>query len=503
MGELNAGRASGQRERRASGRWLNLLILLLVTAAACGLYLVYSLGAGGVGFPLDDAWIHQTYARNLGLHGEWAFLPGQPSAGSTAPLWTAVLALGHWLRLGPYIGTYLIGWMLLWGLSAAGMWVFGLLSPAYHCWALAAGLLLALEWHLVWAGVSGMETLLSALIILCALGLLLTDPVRWLWLGILVGLSAWVRPDGVTLLGPALFVIAIGLPDWARRGRAAIRLLSGWLVAFLPYLLFNQSLGGAWWPNTFFAKQAEYAVELQASLWSRLAEQGAIPLVGVGVLLLPGFLYTLARAIRQRNWVVLAGGLWLLGYLAMYALRLPVSYQHGRYVMPALPVYFIWGLVGVFEIAGRPAASAVRRVLGRAWLASTPVVLVIFLFMGASAYRRDVALIESEMVTTARWVAAHIPPEALVAAHDIGALGYFGERRLLDLAGLVSPEVIPFIRDETRLAAYLTEQGAAYLVTFPGWYPELVNGREVLFTSGGMLSTQLGGENMAVYRWQD
>ena len=41
-----------------------------------------------IGFPLDDAWIHQTYARNLARSGQLAFVHGVPSAGSTAPLWS-------------------------------------------------------------------------------------------------------------------------------------------------------------------------------------------------------------------------------------------------------------------------------------------------------------------------------------------------------------------------------------------------------------------------------
>jgi hypothetical protein len=129
------------------------------------------------------------------------------------------------------------------------------------------------------------------------------------------------------------------------------------------------------------------------------------------------------------------------------------------------------------------------------------LVLVAFWFLGGRAYAQDVAVIESEMVDTARWVAHNTPVTALVAAHDIGALGYFAERRLLDLAGLVSPQVIPFIRDEEKLAAFLDEQGASYLVTFPGWYPDLAAQGQLIFQTGGEFSPLQAGENMAVYRW--
>jgi hypothetical protein len=89
----------------------------------------------------------------------------------------------------------------------------------------------------------------------------------------------------------------------------------------------------------------------------------------------------------------------------------------------------------------------------------------------------------------------------LVAAHDIGALGFFTGRPLLDLAGLVSPQVIPFIRDEQRLEAFLDDQGAEYLVTFPAWYRHLTQRGSPVFSSQGIFSPAMGGENMAVYRW--
>jgi hypothetical protein len=108
------------------------------------------------------------------------------------------------------------------------------------------------------------------------------------------------------------------------------------------------------------------------------------------------------------------------------------------------------------------------------------------------------------MVAAARWVNANTPPGALVAAHDIGALGYFGGRRLLDLAGLVSPEVVPFIRDEARLRQWLNVRRADYFVTFPGWYPGLVAAPEsqVLFTTAASYGPSQGGENLSIYRWQ-
>jgi hypothetical protein len=128
-------------------------------------------------------------------------------------------------------------------------------------------------------------------------------------------------------------------------------------------------------------------------------------------------------------------------------------------------------------------------------------VTLLFAVLGARAYALDVALIETEMVEAATWIAAHTESGALVAAHDIGALGYFGQRPVLDMAGLAESEVIPFLRDESRLAQYLTQAKAAYLMTFPGWYPLLTSCAEAIHASGGSFSPRQGGENMVVYRW--
>jgi hypothetical protein len=106
------------------------------------------------------------------------------------------------------------------------------------------------------------------------------------------------------------------------------------------------------------------------------------------------------------------------------------------------------------------------------------------------------------MVAAARWVAENTLPGDLIAAHDIGALGYYGGRNVLDLAGLISPEVIPFIRDEAQIAAYMSSKGVDYMVTFPDWYPRITSGLLPVYQADGTYVPAAGGENMAVYRWK-
>lgn len=484
---------------RKIGLWIAAIALLELAFCLLASRSVYR-----IGFPLDDAWIHQTYARNLALRGEFAFLPGVPSAGSTSPLWTLLLVPGQWLGgAGVYLWTYLLGFACLVAAALTGERLFRLITPGMDGKFPVAALVLVGEWHLVWAAASGMETALYCAAILLALFLAWKADLPAFWLGFLLGVIVWIRPDGITLLGPVGMLLLVQKNAWKERLRRLVALAGGLIIPLAAYLGFNYALSGSVWPSTFYAKQAEYAALWQSGLLERFFRLAALPLVGVGILLLPGFVYQLWIIGRKREWKPAALALWWLGYTGIYAWRLPVTYQHGRYLIPAMPVFFLLGLSGSVALyQALKFAGRWKRRLKFAGLSLVGLVSLAFLVSGVQAYAADVAIIESEMVDTARWLQVHTGPEDLLAVHDIGAVGYFSQRRIIDLAGLASPEVIPFIRDESELRRYLDSRGVAYLVTFPDWYGELAAGKDIVCHSEGRFSPAQGGTNMTVYRWQ-
>ena len=477
----------------------NMIIWQLGAASviSVGIYLLFSKLYYGIGFPLDDSWIHLTYARNLAYHGEWAFRPGIPSAGSTAPLWTALLSIGFLLNLAPYVWSYLLGAILLWGMAVLGESIARHISSDYQSKLPWVGLFLALEWHLVWMATSGMETLLHAFLVTAVLGLLMSGSHRFMLLGLLTGLSVWVRPDGITLLGPivvhALAVSGEGKKRWQNISLSLI----GFASVFVPYLLFNLILAGTPMPNTFYAKQAEYVAWQARPFYSRFGELMLQLLAGPSLVLFGGAIWWLVLSLKKRDWSTLAGMAWFTGYLFLYIQRLPV-YQHGRYIMPAMPVFFLWGMFALVKFGKSKSFGRYHRAFDAVWKLSAGFLCAAFFLLGASTYAQDVALIESEMVVAAKWVDRNVPASELVAAHDIGALGYFDDHRLLDLAGLISPDVIPIIRDEKEIAAFLVEENAAFLVAFPDFYPILNEQFAPIFVTQG-LGDELGGKNMVIY----
>jgi hypothetical protein len=462
-------------------------------------YLVVCVLTFGVGFPLDDAWIHLTYARNLAEHGEWAFRLGEQSAGSTSPLWTALLSIGFLVGLAPHVWTFLAGWAALTLLAICAEKLTRKLVRAYRSRIPWAGLFFVFAWHLTWSAVSGMETLLHGLIILTVLGALMTGSRRYLTLGFLTGLSVWVRPDGLTLLGPVFLVALISEKTWRLRGEAIWRTLIGFGSLVLPYVLFNLALSGNAMPNTFYAKQAEYGLFWHSRPFlERIGNYLAPILASPFLVLIPGAAIWMVNRIRARDWRALASLLWVLGYIGIYFLSLP-AYQHGRYIIPALPVMYLWGFAGFLEVV---LSSQAHKQLVFIWQVLTIALCLAFTFLGARQNANDVRWVESEMVATAKWVNQNLPADARLAVHDIGALGFYVQNPVVDMAGLITPEVVPFIRDETQLAVYLDSRSVDYLITFPSFYPELTSQRELVFAAGSGSPPGELGESMGVYRWE-
>ena len=480
-----------------------------------GLFLGAALARGKLGFPLDDAWIHQTYARNLVRNGRWEYVPGVISAGSTAPLWTLLLAVGYLLRL-PYLWwAYLLGGVSLGWLGLVSMRLWRCLWPKQATRAWLAGLMVVLTWPLVWAATSGMETLLFA-----ALGLQIaviycqSKGKGWqtaVTLGLLSGLLILTRPDGLVLIililaGMVLARRGFGLEIGAFLGAMALPLV--------PYFVFNWISSHTIWPNTFYAKQAEYGTLLLEPLWARLWELLYFSWGGTAggmnaahLLLLPGLVTAVWLALRAdwqaRQLRLMLPLLWAGGHIFLYAWRLPVTYQHGRYLLAAVPIWVLFGLWGWLFLLDWLGSGRYGR-LGRQVAGLTMALIVlVFLILGATTgYANDVAFIENEMVAVSHWLAEHTAVDALIAAHDIGAIGYFAERPIIDLAGLISPEIIPLLADEVALDHYVLNSEADYLVTAPGWlYVDVTTASttQLLYTTNYAWTQDQGLNNMAIY----
>ena len=492
------------------------VILLVVAVLAVALYVVTANG----GFPLDDSWIHQVYGRNLAESGMWAFVPGVPSAASTSPMYTVLLATGYKLGISFKLWTYGLGIVALWVAGMLGGRMCERLLPKQANIRLLGGLSLILTWHLVWAAASGMETMLFGMWTLALLVIgwrelderstrLVDVGLRGGSFGVVAALATMTRPEGVALAGLIGVIILLVQPQ--KSFRAFIIWGFGAAIAFLivisPYLALNLHLTGGLLPDTAAAKQAENAPLLIDSYPERIIKM-VLPLVaGVQLFFVPGVIFFVVgqtQRIRQdrRGLLLIVPVLWSIGLIALYAARLPAYYQHGRYLIPALPAFIVLGVIGTIQLLTAARRSVAGRVLTRSLAISLLLGLTYFFFQGAAVYGKDVRIIDEEMVASAHWINTNIPTNQMLAIHDIGAVGYFAPRPMLDLAGLVSPEIVPFILDKDQLWQWLQRNNARYLMAFPDQIPgDDVHDSHLcpVFTTGGQAAIQSGGPNMTIY----
>lgn len=412
--------------------------------------------------PIDDQYITITYARNLAAGNGFVYNGGSPSLGTTTPLFTLTLAA---LKCAvPVIpldraGLYLSA--VCWLLNAWCVVIFRR-SLGLGFVGAAAVAISVLSIHEAYVG--GEYALFGLLLLLSAICF---GQRRWLLCGICTGLLYMTRGEGGLLL--PLIVIAHGWGWWRGGDR-------GWSALLFPLAWLGVGFGltaGVWsvwaWhtfgsplPHTLRMKMLQARQDaaslggyFQGMLWRAMRGEWGVPAFQFFTPL-RAILWALALA--GGVVAVRRGGPWLLilGWTAIYvgtytALTLPgYSFWYG------LPPLWCWHyLVGL----GLAAVLAARPGEGRERALASASLLVMGLLLGGRmlstvSHREDPR--GAYYVEFSKFFGRQgLSREDRLAAYDAGFLGYYSGMPLYDLAGLVRPELQPWIvrRDEAGLLA--------------------------------------------------
>ncbi|HRQ36946.1 MAG TPA: hypothetical protein PLD25_03410 [Chloroflexota bacterium] len=479
---------TGMKDIGGKNRWRShvwpLLLLGVVTAVALLYYLRTELAftGGRLGAPLDDAWIHFQFARNLSQGHGFSYNPGEPQPGSTAPLWTLLLA-----GVGLFTHEFLVPALLL---SAFFLLLTVWLSYGFAAWltgsrgaGLLAGLGVALAGRLLWAGLAGMETTAFAALSVAAVWLYARQGLRPLPT-FLFALACQLRPEGHALFALALVDTAwqwlIVNGQWAMgNGKGLVKQVGVALMIYvavaLPYTLFSLSVTGQPLPNTFYAKVgAEHLFS-----WRTFRETAWLHWSDNPAALLMAFV-GLAPTWRRSRLTVL----WLVGLPLLTAVIIDQTWHHGRYTMPLIPFQMIVAAVGAYWVTGKLEIRDWRLPTISNLQSPISFLFAALLLLGASWQFRPWANMLAQNVNEVleidvalgEWLAANTPPDALIAVDDIGAIAFLSGRRIVDMNGLISPEVWPAVRQpvglarDTRLTRILSQSRPDVIVAFPLWH---------------------------------
>jgi len=448
----------------------------VITSISCIHYWLTALSVTTIGFNLDDSWIHLEFARSIFEGRAWEYSPGYPSTGSTSPLWSILLAGLFFFTTDPI--------SLVWGVMIVS-------ALFYILCTFIVGLFFSqlIENKLVvvlgmvgfvlipsntWLMLSGMEyPLLLFLTILPIIILEKTELQYDVLLGIIAGLAFLSRPEAVLLaliVFPIRLIQHISRRDFTKERAASIyfMFLSAFLVV-IPWILQCIQTSGNPLPDTFYVKVGEvtpYHIDVWDIFWGSFFS--TMPF------LLMGIIVGVALFFRKRPYP------WLFAISLALLYRFTMPYQamvnNSRYVTPIFSFLLISCVAG-FLIFGDELKQNVREFtpdLAHGTLSALLLILVIVpstlpYMAQANVYATATKNINEMQVDIGMWIQDNTPADAVLAIGDIGAIRFLSNRVIIDLVGLVTPEIAYGDFSISELRNFLRSRDCDYLVIFGKW----------------------------------
>ena len=439
---------------------------------------IYLLVVGGALYALrshwayDDPYITYRYARNLAQGLGFVYNPAERVLSTTTPLFTLLLAaiVPLWSdipRAALLIGTISLaaGGLCLWKLG--GLWenlpIRWIGLAVYPTFPLLLSTL-------------GSETPLY--LALCLAAFVAYAKQRYPACAIFTALAVLTRPDGL-LLG----VVFASDFLWRTRRPLPWKAIFLFVALSLPWFIFAWMYFGSPLPATLAAKQHQASMEIS---------QGFIPgfltvaqwYTGLwyiwleALLALIGAIGVIVAWRIARHWLLLLA--WTLFYFLAYGV-LGVS-RYFWYYAPLVPgILAACGLgLTVLERLGSKLFAG-RRLLGPLTMPLLSGVICAALAAGQAYYLWEGRQFQDSRAEVYRaageWLQGNTPPDASIGAFEVGIIGYFAQRPMIDFAGLIQPAIAVQLKPgNTYLEAALwaiDSYHPHYLIMDPGAFQEI------------------------------
>ena len=469
------------------------------------------------GVPLDDTWIHFRFAENFAKGYFFQYNIGEPMPGTTSPFWVIILSIPFLFSsklILPF--SYLAG-SVFFLLTILEVYKLSLTLGFNKYHSLLISLLTLLCGRLLWSSLSGMEITLA-----CWLFVLITrihlleiekEKIKPLT-GLLLGLCAVTRPEAILFALIYYFVTILLLKNKLKLNSNTESLsysASIFIAILLPYAIFSFSVTGSFLPTTFKGQNAG----LRLPDIDFLRETGKYFFRDNVLILILWFfgVYYFIRSLikkKQENKFLLIN-LWIILFPLISSIIAPNWRHHGRYLIPLIPfinISAIYIFAYKFNQSQLPSPREARiyRII---------LVTVLFVLSGINAYVFAKALgwntdnINNQQVNIANWINTNIPDEKCIAINDIGAITYLTNKRIVDMEGLVTPEIFKIntlaqVPKNLQILYLLKRNGVNYLIIYPNWYESFVTSysqfMERKYSARLEFNTICGGDDMVVYK---
>ncbi|MBI5931040.1 MAG: glycosyltransferase family 39 protein [Chloroflexi bacterium] len=409
---------------------------------------------------VDDAFITFRYSRNL-VEGEgFVYNSDSKVLGTTTPLYTLLIA-----GIGGVVGDDYQWYALFVNALADAISVALLYLLARHLTnSRLAGGLLGLLWGLISYSVTfaigGMETSVHNLFMIAAWVAYLDR--RRGWVGALVALGLLTRPDALLWAGPLMLHQL-----WtAWRERTPNQNLLQWLpfpdyiaglIIGLPWVIFAAAYFGSPLPHTIGTKSVVYDVESTQAL-IKMLQQFANPVdqfeilgpvvgTGLGLILFPFLALVGLRALVKTHPRTLPIFLHAWIYLVVFCVLNPLIFRW--YLTPPMPAYLLAIVGGVYSLGQSlaPSLGAQRLKFAAYSLSAFAILCALAGWQLKPDHRPNRPApkmafheLESNYQAVAERLVSEerVGPATVIAAGDIGTVGFYSHAKILDTIGLVT-----------------------------------------------------------------
>lgn len=410
----------------------------------------------------DDAYITYRYANNIAEGKGFVYNEGEKAQGTTTPLYTLVLALGAKIGFAPpHFSTVLetLGWIGIFLLVA--LLCAELKRPVVGVVAL---LILITDYHNI-VLCRGMEAPLYTACILLVLYLIVKN--HFLSASFMLGILLTFRIDA-TLLLPVFFLSMYTRRPLVNSQTHSIerKTVILWLKCAVLFLIpvacwygFALFYFGSLLPNSVYAKIRQ--AHLGWPTYGQFIIRDYFHFTGVPILwgwfILIGFLLGLRKELKKLR------PLWLWAALYCAVLCGTRAPHYPWYHTPLLaPIALMGGIAteAVLQLTlytVRNARTIRFHVLRYSYRILVILITITLLYLVyfphivfAEGYVQHILCqspyldTEKGYVPIAAWINDHIPEDAVLASIEIGILGYFTNRQILDIAGLTTPKTLPY-----------------------------------------------------------
>ncbi|TXT54370.1 MAG: conserved membrane protein of unknown function [Candidatus Thorarchaeota archaeon] len=498
--------------------WLLLVVAPLILTILSISHVLLVMNTWGVyGFSFDDSWIHVQYARTIFEGHPWEYAEGYPSTGSSGPLWSVVLVpiflFGY--EHNTVVTSVLIISSILYFFDVvlvgkivqerADNWVIGIVGQvAFILVPRNAGLML-----------SGMETPLGMLMILLAIWMLPKQGWRYdLTLGVVAGLAYLCRPEFVLIAAlcfPIRFILALKDREIDRyRMASIIGMFALAALVVLPWILHCFNTTGLPLPDSYYSKMRWGVSEEAVELWNHFWWKVWFPYEPY---LITGFIGGVVLLFKKRPFLLaITTSLFALYRFTMPGMSLLFA---ARYLVPLFDLLAISAVCGIGILVKR--IMELKEDTFKFSQLDVNVVSVLFILMifypsmGQYVFMVDhhanqTKNIEEMQVTLSLWIRENVPERSVIATYDVGAIGYFAEGTVIDLYGLVSPEILHNRTSLSNVTDYLKEMNCTYIMFYKQWftafhYNILAQGGSITILAEAHLDDNVvcGTDDMAVY----